>query len=79
MGGPCSIHAWASATPPLAEPDHITLTEAGDGRSARALFAELMAGYDGYQRALQAKAQAVAALAETKAAPPPAQKKHKAR
>ncbi len=77
MGGPCSIHAWASATPPLAEPDHITLTEAGDGRSARALFAELMAGYETYQRALQAKAQAVAALAATKAAPPPAHKKRK--
>ncbi len=61
MGGPCSIHAWASFTPPLAAPDHITLTEAGDDRSARGLFAELMAGYDAYQRALQAKAQALAA------------------
>lgn len=76
MGGPCSIHAWASSTPPLAEPDHITLTEAGDERSARALFAELMAGYDAYQRALQAKAQALAAAAETKA-PEPARKKRR--
>lgn len=78
MGGPCSIHAWASSTPPLAEPDHITLTEAGDARSARALFTELMAGYDAYQRALQAKAQALAALAQTKTARPAA-KKRKAR
>jgi hypothetical protein len=76
MGGPCSIHAWASSTPPLAEPDHITLTEAGDERSARALFAELMAGYDAYQRALQAKAQALAAAAGT-AIPEPAHKKKK--
>lgn len=78
MGGPCSIHAWASATPPLAEPDHITLSEAGDGRSARALFAEIMAGYDAYQRAIQAKAQALAAAAavETKM-PEPARKKRR--
>ncbi len=76
MGGPCAIHAWASSTPPLAEPDHITLTEAGDGRSARALFAELMAGYDSYQRALQAKAQTLAAMAQPKTLHP-APKKHK--
>ncbi len=66
MGGPCSIHAWASFTPPLATPDHVTLTEAGDGRSARALFTELMAGYDAYQRALQFKAQAIIAAAVAK-------------
>jgi hypothetical protein len=72
MGGPCSIHAWASATPPLAEPDHITLTEAGDGRSARALFAELMAGYDAYQRGMQAKAQAFATTVDAKAVHPAA-------
>jgi hypothetical protein len=69
MGGHCSIHAWASFTPPLAAPDHTTLTEAGDERSARALFAEIMAGYDGYQRALQTKAQALAGVTEVK--PPP--------
>ncbi|MFY9642785.1 MAG: hypothetical protein ACLPJW_14840 [Rhodomicrobium sp.] len=79
MGGPCSIHAWASYTPPLAEPDHITLTEAGDDRSARALFAEIMAGYDAYQRGLQAKAQALVAAAEIKAQRPPAGKKRKAK
>ncbi len=64
MGGPCSIHAWTTFNPPLAAPDHVTLTEAGDDRSARALFAELMAGYDSYQRAV-AKAQAAAAMAST--------------
>ncbi len=51
MGGPCSIHAWTSLKPPLAAPDHVTLTEAGEERSARALFAELMAGFESYQRA----------------------------
>jgi hypothetical protein len=51
MGGPCSIHAWTSVKPPLAAPDHVTLTEAGEERSARALFAELMAGFESYQRA----------------------------
>ena len=51
MGGPCSIHAWTSVKPPLAAPDHVTLTEAGEERSARALFAELMAGFETYQRA----------------------------
>ncbi len=75
MGGPCSIHAWASSTPPLAEPDHTTLTEAGDDRSARGLFAEIMAGYDAYQRAIQAKAQTLVAAAETKALHPAAKKR----
>jgi hypothetical protein len=81
MGGPCSIHAWGSFTPPLAAPDHTTLTEAGDDRSARALFAELIAGYDGYQRALQAKAQAIVASADVKVkvkAPPRAAVKKRA-
>jgi hypothetical protein len=78
MGGPCSVHAWASFQPPLAAPDHVTLTEAGDERSARALFAEVMAGYDAYQRSLQAQAQAMAtAAAPVKPAHP--QKKRAAR
>ncbi len=77
MGGPGSNQAWASFSPPLAAPDHVTLTEAGDDRSARALFAELMAGYDAYQRAIQVKAQALLASAETRA-PQPARKKRKA-
>jgi hypothetical protein len=69
MGGPCSIHAWTSSRPPLAAPDHMTLTEAGDERSARALFAELIAGHDTYQRTVQAKAQAIVASAETRPVP----------
>ena len=69
MGGPCSIHAWTSSRPPLAAPDHMTLTEAGDERSARALFAELIAGHDTYQRTVQAKAQAIVASAETRLVP----------
>lgn len=73
MGGTCSIHAWASATPRLAERDHITLTKAGDRRSARALFTELMAGYDAYRRELKAKAQKIAAAAK------PARKHRRAR
>ncbi len=79
MGGACSIHAWASSTPPLAERDHITLTEAGDGRSARALYAELIAGYDAYHRELQAKAQTLAAAAQAPAPHRPAPKKRKVR
>ncbi len=51
MGGACSIHAWTSVKPPLAAPDHVTITEAGEERSARALFAELLAGFESYQRA----------------------------
>jgi hypothetical protein len=75
MGGPCSIHAWASSTPPLAAPDHVSLTEAGDNRSARGLFMEVMAGYDAYQRALQAKAQAIVAATAAKPGRPAAKKR----
>jgi hypothetical protein len=75
MGGPCSIHAWGSFTPPLAAPDHTTLTEAGDDRSARAIFAELTAGYDAYQRGLQAKAQAIVASSAAKAPRAPVKKR----
>ena len=75
MGGPCAIHSWATLTPPLAAPDHKTLTEAGDSRSARALFAELMAGYDAYQRAARAKAPAFLTTTEVKPVPP-AKKRH---
>jgi hypothetical protein len=79
MGGPCSIHAWGSFTPPLAAPDHTTLTEAGDDRSARALFAELAGGYDAYQRALQAKAQVMVSSAAVAKAPRAAVKKRAAK
>ena len=44
MGGDCSIHAWAYAAPPLAQRDHILLTEAGYRRSADALFQQLLTG-----------------------------------
>jgi hypothetical protein len=50
MGGPCSIHAWVHATPPLAAPDHMTLTPAGAERAARALFIELMNGYEAFRQ-----------------------------
>jgi hypothetical protein len=58
----------------MAAQDHETLTEAGNERSARGLFAEIMAGYDSYQRALAAKAQA---LAEAQAAAKTPQKKRR--
>jgi hypothetical protein len=58
MGGPCSVHAWASATPPLASPDHRMLTEAGAERSARALFLELISGYEAYRRETEPVASA---------------------
>lgn len=63
MGGSCSIHAWTASKPPLAAPDHMTLTESGNDRSARALFAELMAGFESYQGAWLAKAQTPTASA----------------
>jgi hypothetical protein len=44
MGGDCSIHAWAYADPPLAQRDHILLTEEGYRRSAEALFQQLLSG-----------------------------------
>ena len=62
MGGPCSIHAWTSLKPPLAAQDHVTLTEAGDERSARAVFSELMAGYEAYQAASKARGAVAASF-----------------
>jgi hypothetical protein len=58
MGGSCSVHAWASATPPLASPDHRMLTQAGAERSARALFLELIGGYEAYRRETEPVASA---------------------
>ena len=69
MGGSCSVHAWAMAVPPFAEPDHITLTEAGDNRSARALFTEIMAGYEAYQHPFQPRVVAAVAPAPAVAQP----------
>lgn len=46
MGGPCGIHAWALAAPPMATADHMHLTADGARHSAKALFFDLMGGYD---------------------------------
>jgi hypothetical protein len=72
MGGPCSIHAWTSFKPPLAAPDHVTLTEAGQERSARAFFAELMGGFEARQRPFAARLQSAPVV--TTAASQPALK-----
>ncbi len=48
MKGPCGIHAWVNAEPPLAASDHVHLRSAGAKRSASALFEELMAGYEAH-------------------------------
>ena len=45
MGGPCAMQAWTRADPPLGQPDHIHLTQAGYQRSAEQLFGELMERY----------------------------------
>lgn len=45
MGGECGMHAWATAKPELALPDHAMLTDEGYQRSARALFGDLLQGY----------------------------------
>ncbi len=42
MGGTCSMARWAAADPPLAYADHVHLREAGDARSADALYAALL-------------------------------------
>jgi lysophospholipase L1-like esterase len=48
MGGPCAMHRWASADPPLAHSDHVHLRSPGYAITADALFAALMAGYERY-------------------------------
>jgi lysophospholipase L1-like esterase len=45
IGGPCSIHAWVHASPPLAAGDHRHFTAVGARKSARALFRDLMQAY----------------------------------
>lgn len=50
MGGECGIHAWANADPPLAASDRVHLGAGGAKRSAKALFSELMAGYEAHVR-----------------------------
>ncbi len=49
MGGPCSIHTWVHATPPLAAPDHRNLTPEGARKIARALYRDLMQGFEQYR------------------------------
>jgi lysophospholipase L1-like esterase len=46
MGGPCAMDAWSSLDPPLAQPDHVHLRAAGYRRTADALLATLLDGYD---------------------------------
>jgi lysophospholipase L1-like esterase len=50
MGGPCSVEHWVKATPPLAMPDHVHLTDEGSRRVGRALYAALLADYDRHGR-----------------------------
>lgn len=49
MGGPCSIHAWVHASPPLAAGDHRHFTGEGARKSAHALFRDLMQAYQRYR------------------------------
>ncbi len=46
MGGTCSMVDWAAQTPPLASADHLHLLHAGYRRTAEALFADMMRGYE---------------------------------
>lgn len=49
MGGSCSIERWAKATPPLAMPDHVHLTDLGSQRLGKAIYLALMRRYDAYR------------------------------
>lgn len=46
MGGPCSIHTWVHTTPPLAAADHRNFTAEGAKTTARALFQDIMRGFE---------------------------------
>ena len=46
MGGPCSMHAWTRADPPMASADHLHLLALGYRATADKLFAEIMRHYD---------------------------------
>jgi len=50
MGGPCGIHKWAQANPPLAARDRVHLRSGGAKRSAQVLFDEIMAGFEAHVR-----------------------------
>lgn len=45
MGGPCSVHDWRLAEPPLAKPDHIHLTNDGALLTAAALHNALRGAF----------------------------------
>lgn len=54
MGGPCSVHAWVHAQPPLASASHRHFTPAGARHSAEALFRDLLNGYERYRMSAKA-------------------------
>ena len=45
MNGPCGVHDWVAASPPLARPDHVHLTQAGYTASADSLYQDLVGPY----------------------------------
>jgi hypothetical protein len=59
MDGECGLHAWATADPPLAFPDHVHLKPEGYRISADALFDALMADYARYRAEADAGVAAV--------------------
>lgn len=77
MGGPCSIHGWALAEPPLAHPDHLHLTDLGSQTLGKAIFDELMDGYRKYRNTPPAETrgtdgmEGVAVPAEEQSRSPP--------
>ncbi len=46
MGGPGSVHRWATSDPPLAKHDHVHMTEAGYRALARRFVQDLLGLYD---------------------------------
>ncbi|MDX8399383.1 MAG: hypothetical protein R8K20_03960 [Gallionellaceae bacterium] len=49
MGGSCGVNNWVRNDPPLAYADHIHYRQAGANISAKALFDDLMRGYNAYR------------------------------
>jgi lysophospholipase L1-like esterase len=45
MKGPCGVHEWVTAKPPLARPDHVHLTHPGYTTTADALYQDLVGPY----------------------------------
>ena len=46
MGGPGSMHRWATSHPPMASRDHVHLTKRGYTRMGMSFTDSMMAGYD---------------------------------